>query len=71
MSEHTGRVLLFHDKYSKLLSWAKNLNKLFTVMGGKFKFSAQDRDFYGEVKNLPVPSDIIPPLKHSTTQTSL
>ena len=31
-------------KYSKSLSWAENLNKLFIVMGGKFKFSAQDSD---------------------------
>ena len=28
-------------KYSKSLSWAKNLNIFFTVMGGKFKFSAE------------------------------
>ena len=28
--------------YSKLLSWAWNLNLLFTVIGGKFKFQAQD-----------------------------
>ena len=28
--------------YSKLLSWAWNLNLLFTVIGGKFKFHVQD-----------------------------
>ena len=28
--------------YSKKLSWAWNLNKLFTNMGGNFKFQAQD-----------------------------
>ena len=31
-------------KYTKWLSWAENLNKLFTFLGGKFKFSAQDSD---------------------------
>ena len=29
-SEDTGEVLLLQDKYSKLLSLAENLNKLFT-----------------------------------------
>ena len=29
-SEDTGGVLLLQDKYSKSLSWAENLNKLFT-----------------------------------------
>ena len=41
------------------------MNKLFTGMGGKFKFSAQDRDLeylFWRSKNLPVPSDITPPL---------
>ena len=28
--------------YNKKLSWAWNLNKLFTDMGGNFKFQAQD-----------------------------
>ena len=31
-------------KYSKSLSWAWNLNKLFTVMSGNFKFQVQDSD---------------------------
>ena len=43
-SEDTGKFLLLKRKYSKLLSWPENLNKLFTVLGGKFKFSAQDSD---------------------------
>ena len=30
--------------YSKSLSWAWNLNKLFTIMGGNFKFQVQDSD---------------------------
>ena len=42
-------------KYSKLLSWAWNLNLLFTVVGGKFKFLVQDSDleciFFGDLKN--------------------
>ena len=32
--------------YSKLLSWAWNLNLLFTVIGGKPKFQVQDSDFW-------------------------
>ena len=43
-SEDTGNFLLLQHKYSKSLSWAENLNKLFTVLGRKFKFSAQDSD---------------------------
>ena len=43
-SEDTGKNLSLQHKYSKSLSWAENLNKLFTVLGGKFKFSAQDSD---------------------------
>ena len=31
-------------EYSILLSWAWNLNLLFTVIGGKFKFQVQDSD---------------------------
>ena len=31
-------------KYSKLLSWAWNLNLLSSVIGGKFKFQVQDSD---------------------------
>ena len=38
------KIFLSQKKKSKSLSWAENLNKLFTDMGGKFKFSAQDRD---------------------------
>jgi len=40
-SEDTGNFLRLQHKYSKALSWAENLNK-FTVLGGKFKFSAKD-----------------------------
>ena len=49
-SEETGGFLLLQNKYSKSLSWAENLNKLFTALGGKFKFSAQDSDL--EYQNL-------------------
>ena len=38
-SEDTGGFLLLQHKYSISLSWAENLNKLFTDLGGK-KFSA-------------------------------
>ena len=44
-------------KYSKSLSWAWNLNKLFTVMGGNFKFQVQNSDLeyfvlrFGDLKN--------------------
>ena len=44
-SEDTGEFLLLQYKYSKSLSWAENLNNLFTVLGGKFKFSAHDSIF--------------------------
>ena len=44
MSEHTEGFLYCQNKYPKSLSWAENLNKLFTDLGGKFKFSAQDSD---------------------------
>ena len=33
---------IFQKNYSKKLSWAWNLDKLFTDMGGNFKFQAQD-----------------------------
>ena len=39
--------------------------KIWISCGGKFEFSAQDRDFeyiFGRNKNLSVSSDIIPPL---------
>ena len=67
-SEDTGGILLLQNKYSNSLSWAKNLNKLFTDLGGKFKFSAQDSDLEylsWRCKNPPVSSDLKPPLaKH-------
>ena len=44
MSEHTERFLYCQNKYPKSLSSAENLNKLFTDLGGKYKFSAQDSD---------------------------
>ena len=43
-SEDTGKFLRLQHKYSKSLSWAENLNKLFTVLKGKFKSSAQDSE---------------------------
>ena len=44
MSEDTGCFLHCQNKYSKPLSWAENLNKLFTDLGRKFKFSAEDSE---------------------------
>ena len=64
-SEDTGKFLRLQHKYSISLSWAENLNKLFTVLGGKFKFSAQDSDLeylFWRSKNSPVSSDLEPPL---------
>ena len=64
--EDTGEFLLLQNKYSKSLSWAENLNKLFTVLGGKFKLSAQDSDLEylcWRCKNSLVSSDLKPPLK--------
>ena len=67
-SEDTGEFFHCRHKYSKSLSWAKILNKFFTVLGGKFKFSAQDSDLEylcRQCKNYPVSSDLKPPLiKH-------
>ena len=64
-SEDTGEFLQLQNKYSKLLYWGENLNKLFTVLDGKFKFSAQDSDLeylFWRSKNPPVSSDLKPPL---------
>ena len=65
-SEDTEEFFRCQNKYSKSLSWAENLNKLFTVLGGKFKFSAQDSDLeylFWQRKNSPVSSDLKPPLE--------
>ena len=65
MSEDTVKFLCLQHNYSKSLSWAENLNKLFTVLGGKFKFSTQDSDLEylcWRCKNSPVSSDLKPPL---------
>ena len=65
-SEDAGKFLRLQHKYSKSLPWAENLNKLFTVLGGKFKFSAQDSDLEylcWRCKNsLVQSSDLKPPL---------
>ena len=57
-SEDTGDFSHCQDKYSKSLSKVENLNNLFTVLGGKFKFSAQDSDLeylIGQHKNFQHP----------------
>ena len=71
-SEDTGELLHCQNEYSKSLSWAKNLNfppqnskQLIQILGGKFKFSAQDSDLeylFWQCKNSPVSSDLKPPL---------
>ena len=64
-SEDTVEFLLLQNKYSKSLSRAENLSKLFTVLGEKFKFSAQDSDLEylsWRSKNPPVSSDLKIPL---------
>ena len=64
-SEDTRKILCLQHKCSNSLSWAENLNKLFTVLGRKSKFSAQDSNLeYScwRCKNSPVSSDIKPPL---------
>ena len=64
-SEDTRVFLYLQNKYSNSLSWAENLNKLFTDLGGKFKFSAQDSDLEylsWRSKNPPDSSDLKPPL---------
>ena len=64
-SKEIGEFLLLQKNYSKSLSWAENLNKLFTILGGKFKFSAQDSDLkyvFWRSKNPSVSSDLKPPL---------
>ena len=64
-SEDTGKFLLLQNKYSKSLSWAENLNKLFTVLGGKFKLSAQDSDLEylcWRCRNYPISSYLKLPL---------
>ena len=64
-SEDTEDFFRCQNEYSKSLSWAENLNKLFTALGGKFKFPAQDSDLeylFWRSKNPPVSSDFKPPL---------
>ena len=59
-SEDAGEFLCCQIKYSKSLPLAENLNKLFTVLGEKFEFSAQDSDLeylIWQRKNPPVSSD--------------
>ena len=67
-SEDTKEFFRCQNKYSKLLSWAENLNNLFTVLGGKFKLSAQDSDLeylFWKYKNPPASSDLKPILTDS------
>ena len=67
-SEDTGEFLHCKDRYSRLLPWIENLNNSFTVLGSKFKFSAQDSDLKylsWQCKNPPASSDLKPPLAYN------
>ena len=71
-SEDTGEFFLLQNKYSKSLSSAENLNKMFMDLGGKFKFSAQDSDLeylFWRSKNPPVSSELKPPLSFESLVT--
>ena len=62
-SEDTGEF--FHCHFHSL-SLADNLNKFFTVLGRKFKISAQDSDMEylcWQCKDSQVSSDLKPPYK--------
>ena len=51
ISEGSLTLVPLPIKGAKSLPWSENLNKLFTVMGGKFKFSTQG--------NKPISSQVI------------
>ena len=59
--------------YSKSLSWTWNLNKLFTVIGRKFKFQVQDSDleyfFWWFDKHITL-SENKPPLPQNESDSS-
>ena len=70
-SEDTGEFLLLQNKYSKSLSWAENLKTVLTVLGWKFRFSAQDSNLEylsWRSKNPPVSSDLKPSLRQNLYQ---
>ena len=61
-SEDTGEYLHCHQKYSKSLSWAENLNLPPKTVNNIFKFYAQVSDLEylcWRRKNSPVSSDIL------------
>ena len=69
-SEETGGFLHLQDKYSKLLSWADNLNFPPKSLNNLFKFSAQNSDLeylFWRTKNPPISSDLKPPLVENAT----
>ena len=74
ISESTFTLVLLPTKGAKSLSWVKNLNNLFTDMGGKFKFSVQESEstpFIGNGAKVKIPLESKPPLMNSTdTRTS-
>ena len=63
-SEGIFTLVQLPRKCAKSCPWVKNLNKLFTENGGKFKFSAQGQDlapFDCNVTKVKIPSEIKPP----------
>ena len=70
ISEDILTLVLLPKKGAKLLPWAENLNKLFTVKSGKLKLSAQGRDlapfFFGNGTKVKVFSQNKLPLAYGT-----
>ena len=63
ISEGILTLVPLPTKSAKLFHWAEDLNKLLTVMGEKFKFSAQGSDLAPFVANgtkYKIPSEIKP-----------
>ena len=58
-------------KYSKSLSWAENLNMLFTLLDVKFKFSAQDLEYFLRHIKLSDPWNETPSLARNTLEEGL
>ena len=66
ISEGILTLVPLPTKFSKLLSWAKNLNRLFTTMGEKMKFCAQKSDmapYVGNGTRIKIPFEIKQPLE--------
>ena len=78
-SESAMHFSNLQNKYSRSLYWAWNLNKLFTIFGGKFKFQGPDSDlecFFGDLTNTshflekPPLVSIVTIVEHSEEQST-